>query len=249
MKKAPDSFHTPSWLAEVVGEANGVRLQQVDKILADLARKNSEAGRMVKSFKDRREFIKPSFVPYFYFIPMNRTLENRLIHLKFKHPMVGLKHKRLPLIMISGCPGGASENVVPMGYVETFGTQKGAPKHYLNYAHALSKMSAAEKKKLLELSLDGMRSYQKENKNKSRGWFSDYLANNKDFTLKGYALNFSYINLDPEYGETGPIWVHPWGLPSLLYQHKRNPIYMLTGPAHRLDENILGQRNMTGHTG
>lgn len=249
MKKASANFHVPSWLAEIADQENALRLKTVRKILDHLEKKNNEAKKMVASFKDQKEFVKPSFVPYFYYIPMNKTLDKRALHLKFKKPMVGLKHKKLPLIMIVGETSAKTEDVVPLDYVETFGTNENAPKHFLSYARTLSCMNKKDKDALLKLSLDGLRSYQKENKNKSRGWFSDYLANNKDFDLKGYALNFSYINLDPKYGDTGPIWVHPWGLPSLLYQHKRNPIYMLTGPAHRLDENILGQTNMVGHTG
>lgn len=248
MKKASANFHVPSWLTELSGRGDSARLKLAERIILSLGQKNKEAANLVKSIKDRKEFIKPSLVPYFYYIPLNRTLDKRAIHLKFKKPMVGLKHKKLPLIMIVGESSAKSEDVVPLDYVETFGDFDGAPKHHLSYAKTLSKMDKKEKQALLKLSLDGLRSYRKENKKKD-GWFSDYLESNKDFELVGFALNYSYINLDPKYGDTGPVWVHPWGLPSLLYRHKRNPVYMLTGPAHRLDENILGQTNMVGHTG
>jgi len=248
MKTAPDTFHADSWLVKMMDRDNTARLKEASGILNSLANKSSEAKGIVSSLQDRKEFIKPSLVPYFYYIPLNRTLDDRLMHLKFKTPMVGVKHKRLPLIMIAGKSGAKSENVVPMDYVERFGKQENSPKHFLSYARPLTRMGKEAKLKLYDLSLDGMRSYRKDNPKKS-GWFSDYLENNKDFVLKGYVVNYSYINLDPKYGETAPVWVHPWGLPSMLYAHKRLPIYMLTGPAHRLDENILGQRNMVGHTG
>lgn len=244
MKEAPLTFHSNPWLDSIYKAKYDERVDAADKVINSLT-SNKEGSKYVDSFLDEKEFVKTQFIPYQYYVPMGKTLENRCAHLKFPSPVIARKHKRLPMIFLMSKMEGFKSDIVPIDYVENYGKDL---RQILEYAKPLSYMDQVEKEDLKDILIEGVRSYRGQNSKKD-GWFSDYLESNNDFNLLGFSLTHSYINVDKETGDTAPLWVHPWGAPCLFYQHKRQPLFMVTGPCLRLDENVFGQKNMIGFTG
>lgn len=244
MKSADSTFHAEPWIDDVYSSSTKERIASAEELLSTL-NADSEAASLNSALADPKEFIKLQFSPYIYYVPMNETLENRVRHIKFKTPTISLKHKRLPLLVGASYEIGDGGSVVPIDYVKDFPPNI---RQILAYANTVSRMSKNEKNRLKELIIDGIRTYRKGSEKKSE-WLSDYVESGRDFEILGFALNHSYINVDPGYGDTKPLWIHPWGTPSLLLKHKRLPYFMVTGPSIRLDENVRGEKNMLGWTG
>jgi len=99
---------------------------------------------------------------------------------------------------------------------------------------------------LVKLIIEGIRA---QRKGSSQAWLSDLIEGGKEFEVLGFAGNAPYINVDKAFGDTKPVWVHPWGIPALWLRHKQFPGMMMASPTIRLNENIRGERNMEGYTG
>jgi len=234
-----------SWDKEFRSARSGERKKIAQEVIEDFSSINDESSLFGDSLKDKNEFIKLQVVPFIYVVPFKRMLEDRLLKLSFCGPLVLKKHKTLPMIFgVTNCESLYDADVVPFDEAKDF---DGIPQ-VLSYAKAVPFMEPNDKKRLYSSLIDGIKSHRNQNE-KKEGWFSDYLSKNDDFNLVGFALNHTYYNLENEFGETAPMWVHPWGSPILLYQHKRLPAIMLVGPWLRLDENVLGDNDMTGFTG
>lgn len=247
---APSAFHFDGWFSNIYTADDNVRNQEVDALISS-AKADKEAARLMASFEDKKEFIKTTFIPFLYYVPLTSAPSpGKIMHMKFSKPAIGKKHKKLPLIF------GTSYNIpksskVDMDYVSYF--QDDTPdgnklRQILSYAKALSGMTVTEKHDLYESLLDGIESYRAENQPGEKGWLSDYLRSEQDYKPLGFVLNMSYTNVDPSFGSTSPFWVHPWGIPMILFVHKRLPFFMEVGPSMRLDENVVGEKNMVGYT-
>lgn len=239
---ASQNYNT--WVDTYSKMSTSDRKKNIEEILGAIAQTSDEAQKIVESFTDPKEFEKISMLGYMHFVPLESCEPDKVAHLKFKTPVVAMKHKKLPIIMAMGktlpdhCAFVSIDAAKPSMGVDQL----------LSYNKTLSKMSKAEKSHLFNLTIKGIQTY-RDSKNAGKEWLSDYLVKNKDFTFKGFALNLPYINVDPAYGDTRSFWVHAWGTPQLLFSHKRLPVMIITGPSVRLDKNVLGDTNMTGYTG
>jgi len=242
--KAPTNFHADAWVDDVSALSTKKRVEMAEDLLMELSSLKG-AGPTIDAFADPKQFEKLAVIPYIYYIPLKRTLENRVLHKKFPNIVIAQKNKSLPMLLLL-TDKSSSDSSVPIDYVSTFPPDI---HQILSYAKVISLMDAAEKKKLVELLIDGVESHKNQNKKGSKGWFSDFLRSGTEYEIEGFALNISYLNIDPKFGETKPLWVHGCGTPALLLKNKQYPFFIITGPSLRLDENIFGDRNMTGFTG
>lgn len=240
--KAEDNYFP--WVDEVYLQPTNKRVTEVEGTLSRVASISEEAENNVKAFVNQKEFEKLSFLGFMNFTDMGAPTPDRVSLIKMLTPSVAMKHKKLPLIMVmanklpeKNLLVDIDESTVPLGV-----------KQLLYYSKVLSRMSVRDKEELKNLVMDGIRSYRKDNQ-KGDIWLSDFLDSNKDYVFQGFSLNLPYINVDPKYGDTKSFWIHPWGTPQLLFTHRRLPIMMIVGPSVRLDQNVLGQSNMTGYTG
>jgi hypothetical protein len=240
--KAEDNYLP--WVDEVYLQSTKKRIEGVEELLSKVAGLDDEAEKTVKAFANPKEFEKLSYLGFMNVVDMGAPTPGKVQVVKFPAPVVAMKHTKLPLIygITTKLPSKGSlvdieKSKAPMGVNQL-----------LDYSQTLSRMSVADKKKLYELTIDGIRTYRKDN-SKGDVWLSDFLESNKDFEFHGFTLNLPYINVDPKFGDTKSFWIHPWGTPQLLFTHRRLPIIMVVGPSVRLDQNVLGDRNMTGYTG
>ena len=240
--KAEDNYLP--WVDEVYLQSTKKRVSGVEDLLSKVSTIDEEAENTVKAFANPKEFEKLSYLGFMNVVDMGAPTPGKVQILKFPEPIVAMKHTKLPLIYgittklpIKGILVDIKASKNPMGVNQL-----------LDYTDTLSRMSVADKKKLYNLTLDGIRTYRKEN-SKGDIWLSDFLESEKDFQFQGFALNLPYINVDPKFGDTKSFWIHPWGTPQLLFSHRRLPIIMIVGPSVRLDQNVLGERNMLGYTG
>lgn len=244
MRTAPKSFHAEKWIDGIYDSPLKDR-ESVGEDLINEVSKTKRGASLVDALIDKKEFIKLQYIPYIYYVPLSKTLDGRVFHFKFSSPVIAKKHRKLPLILGVSYDLFEQKSVVPIDYVENYEPDL---KQILSYAKTLSKMTKEEKNHLVDLVFAGVQSY-REGSEKRKGWLSDYLKNSPEFELVGFALNHTYINVESKYGDTQPLWVHPWGTPVLLYVHRDEPFFILTGPALRLDENVRGEKNMVGFTG
>jgi len=245
------------WVDKVYDQNVKDREGEIQSVLSDLAKKGSmekknlvdrqsiDAFDLAQSLVDMNEFEKPSFMTHLHTVPMSGRADY-VRYTQFPEPVVAVKHKRLPLVLAvankrSTFTGGKQEPID--GLNERFDI-----KQILSWATPVSHMKLPEKTKLAKILLDGI-SIQRKSKDGDEVWLTDFLSKQKSFKLAGFALNAPYINVDRSYGDTRPIWVHPWGIPTLYYLDDKLPVTMMISPALRLNENLLGSRNMEGYTG
>lgn len=71
--------------------------------------------------------------------------------------------------------------------------------------------------------------------------------------VKSLKANFDYIGIAPnimyakEKGtkdDLKAIWVHPWGVPTLVYKHKKLPMIALVNPGIRYNESFIREMSM-----
>lgn len=230
------------WVDEIYVQKDADRLSFINTALKNFSSINSIAADLCKSLTDPKEFTKPIVISHLHFASDKVQKPGQIQLLKFSDVVVGLKHTRLPMILAftSSLPQAKS---VAIGENKTFS----GIKQLLSYTDTLSKMNTNEKLDLLEATMDGIRSYREEHADqKTTTWISDYLESGKDFKFLGFVADLPYINIDPSTGDTRTFWMHAWGTPQLLFSHHSLPIIMIIGPSLRLDENVLGQKNMVG---
>lgn len=115
-------------------------------------------------------------------------------------------------------------------------------KEYLGWVNVILKSTRKERAEWVKIIMDGLRYYRQFNHRKT-DWLSDQLENKADYELIGFVPNLSYIKHDAkDAGLLNAIFVHPWGVPSLLYKHKRLPIAVIVNPAMRLDDTVLNEQ-------
>lgn len=233
-----------SWIDDAYSATTQERKECAEHVLTTLANLNAEGKKLVDSFIDNKEFEKLSIVGYLNYTDLHHAVKGEICNLKFTSPTIASKHKKLPLILlISEAKSPAAKYINIAENRKSLGVTQ-----ILSYNDSISRMTREEKQKLYKLCIDGIRTYRKESK-KSDNWLSDYLDSGKDFKFTGFSANFPYINVDPKYGDTEAFWIHAWGTPQLLFTHLRLPVMIIVGPSVRLDENVLGERNMLGFTG
>lgn len=218
------------------------RLSFINKALQNFSNINSASAELSKSLVDKKEFTKPILISHLHFTSDKVQKPGQIQLLKFEDVTVGLKHSRLPMILAFTSSLPQAKNVA-IAENKTFS----GIKQLLSYTDTLSKMTPGEKDELFEATIEGIRSYRSENSDKKvTNWISDYLESGKDFKFLGFVADLPYINVDPSTGDTRTFWMHAWGTPQLLFSHHNLPIMMIIGPSLRLDENVLGQKNMVG---
>lgn len=236
-----------SWVDTIYDEKESDRVGTINAVLDSFAQKSKKAEGLADAVTDLKEFEKPSFLTHVHFVPMKGCREGIIEHMMFSGPVVAVKHKKLPLVLAIAKD---NKTIPSAGYAETMASVEDGfdIKQLLSWSNTVSYLSDSEKKSLSDLLIDGIKA-QRRGKKESDVWLSDFVRSGKEFRVIGFAANAPYINVDRAYGDTRPIWVHPWGIPALLLRHKELPVILMISPAIRLNENLLGNKNMEGYTG
>lgn len=61
------------------------------------------------------------------------------------------------------------------------------------------------------------------------------------FKLIGFAPNVMYLKEDGSPDQLSTVWVHAWGMPTLLYKHKKFPMLIMVGPGIRFNKTLLSE--------
>jgi len=235
-----------AWVDRIYAQAKDARVKELEKIISAFSARSKTAYNLAEALSDLKEFEKPSFLTHLHEVPLKGGKPGTLEHWKFAGPVLAVKHKKLPLILAVAKDNKAftgKKNESLDSIEKDFDIRQ-----VLSWTNVVSRMTSKQKSKLASLLIDGIGT-QKKTKKPEEVWLSDFIEGEKEFRVIGFAANAPYINVDRAFGDTKPIWVHPWGIPSLLLKHKTLPVIMMVSPAIRLNENLLGSRNMEGYTG
>lgn len=230
------------------------REKALNHVIQKFGQHSEKANALAAAVANLEEFEKPSFMTHVHLVRMNEGEPGKIEHMKFEKPAFAVKHKKLPIVFIMG------EDEKVFKGPTSFHSKDAIDKNFdipqvLSWPEIVSHATKAEKEKLKGMIVEGIRDHRsKEKKNfapprAQTKWLSDLVENKNEFEVVGFAANAPYINVDKNYGDTQPIWVHPWGVPTLLLKLKGNPAMMMVSPAIRLNENFLGDRSMEGYTG
>lgn len=220
------------------------RVATMNAVLENFGSLSAKAENLVKSIEDQKEFRKLSYLTHLHYIPLDKKYPDTAQLIRFDRPMVAVSHKKLPLIVAVG------DKFVSKGVPQLISDMEKSfeVKQNLGWVRAVSHMNREEKNKLADLIIEGIKSY-RQSKSSQEKWLTDFIRDEKEFKLLGFAVNIPYINVDSKWGDTKPLWIHPWGTPQLLLWIKGLPAIMIVGPTIRLNENIFGDRSMEGYTG
>lgn len=234
------------WVDKIYDQDVNARLRELNRVLNSFAGLSRLSEKLGEALADLKEFEKPSFLTHLHTVPMKGGAPGKVKHLKFTSPVVAVKHKTLPLVLAVG----KNKSVMSSGPEVSFDKVDSdfEIRQCLSWVDVVSRMNLSEKKNLANLILAGLVA-QRKGKRSDEVWLSDFIAKGREFKIVGFAANAPYINVDRKWGDTKPIWVHPWGIPALLLKHKTLPIIMMVSPAIRLNENMLGDKSMEGYTG
>lgn len=234
------------WVERLYSAPLEKRMEAVDTTLSEFAERGERAERIAHALADNKEFEKLSLLGYLHYTPLTTTAAKGYIHhWKFDEPVIAAKHRTLPMILaVSRRFPTQIRKVLISSMKDSMG-----PVQALSYTETLSRMGKEAKEALFIKIMNGVKSYRGTTQSGGKKWLTDYLTEGKDFKFAGFVANLPYINLDKDYGETDTFWVHSWGTPQLLFMDKHLPVIMLVGPSIRLDENVLGHKDMTGFTG
>lgn len=61
----------------------------------------------------------------------------------------------------------------------------------------------------------------------------------KHFEFVGFMPNVTYAKESGDKDEMRALFVHPFGYPTLLYKHKRSPVYVFVNPLLRFNGSVL----------
>lgn len=233
-----------AWAEKASSDSFPDRVSVMNAVLTNFAYKSREAEKIADAVSDQKEFRKLSYLTHLHYIPMDKTKKDSAELLSFNRPMVAVNHKKLPLIL------SVSDRTIPSSLAHPIKDMEKSfsIKQNLKWIKAVSHMNREEKEKLKDLILEGIETY-RVRKNINETWLSDFIRSEKDFKIVGFAINIPYINIDKKWGDTKPLWMHPWATPQLLLKHKRLPCIMIVGPSIRLNENVMGDKSMEGYTG
>lgn len=234
------------WVDKIYDQKAEARLDELNRVLNSFAELSETAEKFGEALADLEDFEKPSFLTHAHMVPLRGGKPGMVRHMKFSSPVVAVKHKTLPLVAAVA----RNRSVLSAGKDERCEEVESDfdIRQCLSWVNVVSHMTLPEKKQLVRLLLSGLVAQRKGKKSDER-WLSDLIQDGKEFQVIGFAANAPYINVDRKWGDTRPIWVHPWGIPAIMLRHKRLPILMMVSPAIRLNENLLGSKSMEGYTG
>lgn len=220
------------------------RIATMNAVLSNFGELSPKAENLTKSLENQKEFRKLTYLTHLHYIPMEKRYPNTAQLIRFERPMVAAAHKKLPLIIAVG------DEFVSKGVPHLISDMEKSfeVKQNLGWVKAVSHMDRGEKEELADLIIEGIAAHRK-NKTPQEKWLSDFIQDEKEFKILGFAVNIPYINVDSKWGDTKPLWIHPWGTPQLLLWIKGLPAIIIVGPTIRLNENIFGDKNMEGWTG
>lgn len=246
------------WVDEIYEGSLEEREKALNHVVQKFAKHSEKANALAAAVANLEEFEKPSFMTHVHLVRMNSGEAGKIEHMKFEKPAFAVKHKKLPVVFIMGESEETFRGPRSLHEKSEIDQTFDIPQ-VLSWPEVVSRASKGEKEKLKDMIVEGIRDHRsksnpKEKKNfapsrKETRWLSDLVSDGREFEVVGFAANAPYINIDKDYGDTQPIWVHPWGVPTLLLKLKGNPAMMMVGPAIRLNENFLGDRSMEGYTG
>lgn len=223
------------------------RVEELERIINSFALFSKKSENLAKALSDLEEFEKPSFLTHIHAFPMGENPPGKIRHMMFKHPVYAVKHKKMPLVLAISkdkqafSSFGDSDKIKDLD--KCFDIQQ-----VLSWVNVVSCLNRNEKAALVRLLVEGIEA-QRGKKSSEERWLSDFIKREDEFKIVGFAANAPYINVDRAFGDTAPIWVHPWGIPALLLKHREMPAIMMVSPTIRLNENIYGSKAMEGYTG
>lgn len=117
-------------------------------------------------------------------------------------------------------------------------------------SHFLS-LSASDRKAVVFEVLEALRDYSdqgegSEDKTAGEMLYEDIINNYK---MIGVAPNVAYLKNDGSKDDLSPVWIHPFGVPTLLMKHKVLPVLILVNPGIRLNESFVDEMKLNSHLG
>lgn len=124
-----------------------------------------------------------------------------------------------------------------------------AVKEYNSWVYTMLDTPVKKRQEWIDLVFDGLvNKHNKKANNPLRQEMIDFcnsLQQHKNFGLIGFSANVHYIKDSLKNGDQASdlksVFVHAWGSPKLLFQHKKLPILIIVGGDLRVDESILDE--------
>lgn len=111
---------------------------------------------------------------------------------------------------------------------------------YPAWFEILDKVPAARRLKMVAQVIADIVSYRgSRTKKADTVYLSEQLKNEKEFDLIGFVPGVDYMKVDGS--DNDRIYHHNFGVPTLLYAHKRLPIIVMTNAFLRKDKNVLSE--------
>jgi hypothetical protein len=233
------------WVDKAYARSLDERLKMLGTVTAGFSKFGKKAAELARQMEDLEDFEKTSFLTHLHIVRLDESHPGLVEHVKFSSPVYAAKHKTLPMVIAIADRWAPFREHGKLVKFEDSAKGLGI-KQVLSWTRVVSAMKSAEKQKLAQLTIDGIRA---QKSGEYPVWLSDMIEAGKEFEIVGFAGNAPYINVDKTFGDTKPVWVHPWGIPALLLRHRQFPAMMIVSPTIRLNENIRGERNMEGYTG
>jgi hypothetical protein len=113
-------------------------------------------------------------------------------------------------------------------------------KEWLKWFETMTDLPVKSRAAFVDKIIDGLKSYRGKKGERGERWLSEFLEDKSQVELIGFAANATYVKVDSEHkDELKAIYVHPWGMPTLMYKHKHLPIVFMVGPGVRFNESVL----------
>lgn len=119
-------------------------------------------------------------------------------------------------------------------------------KSFLTWVKTTMNSGRKDRRKLKNQILDAVRESSIKSKQNPRDPYQgkklyDALRDTAKFKLIGFAPNVMYVKEDGTEDQLNTVWVHAWGMPTLLFKHKKFPMLIMVGPGIRFNETLLSE--------
>lgn len=121
------------------------------------------------------------------------------------------------------------------------------PKAELSWVEALRTSALSFRRVLVRTLLEGLREFKGKNDKKSGEKLFNEITKSGNFELIGITTCIPYIKVEGSREDLNQEYVHPFGMPTLVYHVKNTPVIMLVNPGLRFNSNILKEIEKNGY--
>ena len=113
------------------------------------------------------------------------------------------------------------------------------PKAELSWVKALRESTLSFRRVLVRTLLEGIKEFKSGRDNKAGQKLFDQILKSGSFELVGITTCVPYIKVEGSKDDLKQEYIHPFGMPTLLYHIKNTPAFLLVNPGLRFNSNIL----------